>query len=228
MKKIIIIISLIVSNLSVLGQYVPLPTRDLYDTDMMLATISAARHISERRTVLRPIIAEHENAGYKYIREANYSAAISVVNDFFNKYDLYSSELPLVANLFYIKGYSWMKLGSKDQGLSLLRKAHENGNSTATDLLNAYYKQELYAAKDDCYNQNYYSAKSHLNNAYGSGFISAEWYYVYGIIYEDTFDFVNAEKYFKIAKKDGYFDAIQAIKRLKEKKKQMKKQRINK
>ena len=86
------------------GDYaLPMPTRDIYDTDMMIASLNAARIASEYDSRLLDYLEPIMNDLSQNLRAGNYNTCISKVNDVFRNVTFYKYQsFPVLSYRFLL------------------------------------------------------------------------------------------------------------------------------
>lgn len=202
------------------GDYaLPMPTRDIYDTDMMIASLNAARIASEYDSRLLDYLEPIMNDLSQNLRAGNYNTCISKVNDVFRNVTFYKYQSSLMGWFLCVRGLSYLGNGNDSYAISDLVKARQYGDSDAdkalSNLFSKYYEKGYDALKAG----NYYECLRNINTALSTTYYNYSIYEMGGIAYESMNNFDYAKRYYKIAKKKGSPNAFKMLDDLKKHKK---------
>lgn len=127
--------------------------------------LNTMREMAIYRNQLMPIIVDTYKAAYNKYSNGNYYDCAVIISDFLNKYTIYKGLGNICCNLYELYGMSLIKLNDYSNGLSLLRKAMDQGSSSAQqELVNICHKNSLEAQR--CFDKgDYPSSLSYINKA---------------------------------------------------------------
>lgn len=201
--------------------------RSLFDQDAANMYLDAQRSylntLSEMamyRRQLMPIIVDTYKVAYDRYSRGNYYECAKVISAFFENYTIYNGLGNICVNLYELYGMSLIKLNDYSNGLSLLRKAMEQGSSSARQELDRIF-QDYYSQAYRCYeNGDYSSSHIFINNTFATGLQSSSVYILRGDVYTKQHKFDEAKESYKVAKKMGSTLAPDRLKLLKQVKKE--------
>ncbi len=197
---------------------IQMPTRDLYDTDMMGAAINAARQMSQRVIQIKQAVQPFREQQYQYYKAGKYKEAIDVCNKVVNQFIYYANDHKAIKDMETLAGDCSLQLRDFESAIDWYQKARNAGDEYTSSKLLQVFNLKMNDARESNKKGNYYALWKDVTVAMSTGWENGECYYYYGACAEKSGDLKEAKKMYKIAKKKSYSPAIMALRELKKKK----------
>ena len=219
MKKVTILVlaAWLSTAINVKAQYVKFPTIDLYDTNIMAASLNAHKQMHERVIQIMHIVQPYREQQYKYYREGKYREAIELCIEVYNQYVHYAFDNKAISDMEILAGDCAVKLGVYEAAIDLYQIAQKAGEDRAASKLSQIFNLKMNDARLSYKNSNYSVLWNDVTIALKTGWESGECYFYYGVCYEKNNKLTDAKKMYKLARKKNYSPAVIALRELKKK-----------
>lgn len=217
-KRFLIALLICLTSIYVKAQYVQLPTRDLYDTGLMMAHLNAVREMSQRAAQIRQTVQPYREQLYQYYREGKYREAIEVCHNVYQQYVYYVYDNRAISDMEVVAGDCAQKIGAYELAIYWYQAAQSAEVSGMDSRLSQVFNAVMEDAREAYRSNDYNSLWNDITIALKTGWESGECYFYYGVCYERNNNLKEAKKMYKLAKKKKYMRAITALQNLKKKK----------
>ena len=217
-KKFLIALLICLTSIHIKAQYVQLPTRDLYDTGLMMAHLNAVREMSQRAAQISLTVQPYREQQYQYYREGKYREAIEVCHNVYQQYVYYAYDNRAISDMEVLAGDCAQKIGAYEVAIIWYQIAQKAEVSGMDSRLSQVFNAVMGDAREAYRNNNYNNLWNDVTIALKTGWESGECYFYHGVCYERNNNLREAKKMYKLAKKKKYTPAITALQNLKKKK----------
>lgn len=124
-RKILFILLICLSPACIKAQYVQLPTRDLYDTGLMMTHLNAVREMSQRVAQIRQTVLPYMEQQYQYYREGKYREAIDVCYNVYRQYVYYVYDNRAISDMEVLAGDCAHKIGAYESAIAWYQTAQK-------------------------------------------------------------------------------------------------------
>lgn len=200
------------------GQYVQLPTIDIYDTGLMNAHLNAVREMSQRAARIRETVQPYRERQYQCYREGKYREAVEICYDVHRQYVYYVYDNRAISDMEILAGDCARKIGAYESAIDWYQTVQRAEVGGMDSRLSEVFDVVMDDARNAYRVNDYNTLWNKVTIALKTGRESGECFYYYGVCYERNNDFINAKKMYKLSKKKKYTLAITALKQLKKRK----------
>lgn len=201
----------------------PMPTTSLYDSDVMNASIKAAKERYQRRNQISEAVQPFRERQIQYYREGRYRAAVDLCNNVYRQYVYFVYENKAISDMEILAGDCALKIRSYEEAIEWYRRAYGEDEKGMNYKLSNVFNVVIDDARNAYKSSNFPRLWDIVSIAQKTGKKSGECYYYYGVCYEKSNNYRDAKKMYKRAKNLKYAPAISALEELKKKIKSEKK-----
>lgn len=196
---------------------IQMPTRDLYDTDLMISHLNAVRGMSNRAAQIREAVQPYREKQRQCYREGKYHEAVKLCNDVYHQFVYYAYDNRAISDMEILAGDCALRIGAYESAIDWYRAAQRAEVSGMESKLSQVFKAVMEEARNAYRDSNYNTLWNDVTLALKTGWESGECYYFYGVCYEKSNKLREAKKMYKRAKKKHYAPATAALQELKRK-----------
>lgn len=196
---------------------IPMPTRDLYDTDAMMMQLNTVREMSMRAARIRECVQPYREKQYQYYREGKYKEAVQLCHDVYRQYVYYAYDNRAISDMEILAGDCALRIGAYDSAIDWYQTVQRAEVGGMDAKLSHVFNAVMEVARNAYRSNNYNSLWNFVTIALKTGWESGECYYYYGVCYEKANNLKEAKKMYKKAKKKKYGPAATALQELKKK-----------
>ena len=204
--------------IGVKAQYLKFPSRDLYDTEVMAASLNAHRQMYERVSQIMHAVQPYRKQQYEYYRDGKYREAIELCLEVYKQYVHYAFDNKAISDMEVLAGDCAVKLCLYEAAIDLYQIAQKAGEDGVPSKLSQIFNLKMNDARTSYRNSNYSALWNDVSIALKTGWENGECYFYYGVCYEKSNKLADAKKMYKLARKKNYSPAVIALQKLKKKK----------
>ena len=174
--------------------------------------------MSERAAQIKQTVQPYRERQYQLFKEGKYREAEELCYDVFKQYVYYVHDNKAIWDMELIAGDCALKIGEYESAVFWYKKIKKLEIEGIDSRLSQVFDAVMEEARSAFRYNNYNNLWIYVSIAQDTGWESGECYYYTGVCYEKQYDFKNAKKMYKLAKRKNYTPAISALDGLKKRK----------
>lgn len=192
--------------------------RPLYDIGLMNSYLNSVREMSQRAAEIKQTVQPYRERQYQYFKEGKYREAEELCYDVFKQYVYYVHDNKAIWDMELLAGDCALKIGEYESAIFWYKKVQKAEVDGMESRLSQVFDAVMSEARNAYNFSNYNNLWIYVSIAQETGMESGECYYYSGVCYENKYDYKNAKKMYKLAKRKHYTPAILALQELKKRK----------
>ena len=196
--------------------------QSMYDTGMMSAYLNAYGQMTQRAIQISHAVQPYREQQYQLYQQGRYQESINVCQEVMNKYVYYVFDNRGIRDMEVLAGDAAARISNYGHAIYWYKTAIEAKDQDAPYRLSILFNDLVHKAEISYYNGEISKVKDFLSYAAQTGHENGDYYYYWGVYYENIGRYDLAKSYMKKAKRFKHPDSADAIKRIKEKQKAQK------